>query len=145
MRTFKQLSNHQASDIEREVTLMLHAGRDWMRNRKMDTTDLTFDVNDPYRGEAFGILRGLQVLGYGEFGSDNVPNSIHARWNLKWWYRQLEERCLDDENWGDRGLTNNECDHCLERYGKDAVRLRSKTAAGLDIIVSPTTGQLYTP
>jgi hypothetical protein len=134
MRTFKQLSELEARRIIAEVKRCLHAGRDWMRNRKMNTITVPFDMNDPYYGEAFGIMRALEVLGYGEFKSDNVPNSIYPRWNLKWWFARLGDEVLKEENFDDLSPTGNQCDHCLEAYGKDAVRIRTKRN-GVDVIV----------
>jgi hypothetical protein len=122
IKTYKTLTSDKYDDVEREVLMMLHASRDCLRNQGHDTTKLRFDARDGYYGEAFGIMRGLQVLGYGEFAADNVPNSIFAPWNLKWWFRTLEDLCLDAEGYGG----NNQCEHCLERYGKDAMRVRRK-------------------
>ena len=130
MRNFKMLSTQMQSAIEAEVKLMLHASRDCLRNQGKDTTKIRFDCRDGYYGEALGVLRGLKVLGYGDFGSDNVPNSIHPIWNLKWWFCQLEDRTLKEENYG----SNNECDHCLYTFGKDAVR-RLVKRDGRDVIL----------
>lgn len=130
IKTYKTLTSQLYDDIEREVLLMLHASRDCLRNQGQDTTKIRFDARDGYYGEAYGIMRGLQVLGYGVFGSHNIPNSIHSVWNLNWWFRQLEDLCLDAE--GYKG--NNQCDHCLEHYGKDATRMR---AGGTITITTP--------
>ncbi|TAL45548.1 MAG: hypothetical protein EPN91_01955, partial [Salinibacterium sp.] len=93
-KTFKRLSILQQDRIESEVSMLLHAHRDCLRNRHIDTTVTSYDCRDGWYGEAFGVLRGVAVLGYGEFGSDNVPNSIHSIWNLKWWFAQIKDRVL---------------------------------------------------
>lgn len=95
--------------IEQEILLMLHASRDCLRTKKVDTAKVRFHCADGYYGEAFGIMRALKVLCYGDFGAVNVEG------NLSSWFRNLEDRCLREENF--RG--SNECDHCVERYGKD--------------------------
>lgn len=112
------LQGRVIKNIENEVKNLLHASRDCLRSKGVDTTQITFSVQDGYYGEAFGVMRCLQVMGVGSFGSDNTPEK---RSNLKWWFRQLEAEVLKEENF----QGSNECDHCLERYGKDAVRKRS--------------------
>lgn len=131
MRTFKKLSDLQIAQIQLVVCQLLHASRDASRSRGVVTTLATFEVLDAYYGEAFGMMRTLEVLGYGEFGSDNIPNSVYARWNLKWWFGQLRARVLEEENYNG----NNECEHCLMEYGKDAVR-RRVTRDGVDVIIA---------
>ncbi len=114
---YRVLSPRQKLRIELEVKMMLHAHRDCLRNRGRDTTKISFDINDGYYGEAFGIMRALAVLGYGNtFGAINVDKPG----NLKFWFTKLCDQVLAEENFGG----NNECDHCLERYRKDGVRTR---------------------
>lgn len=116
---FKKLNSEQEKAIETEVKMMLHAHRDCLRNQGVDTTKIPFDCRDGFFGETFGIMRTLHVLGYGEYGADNVPHKVYPKWNLKWWFSQLEEEVLyREENY--KG--SNECDHCFEKYRKDAVR-----------------------
>lgn len=116
----KKLNKKQEKAIEDEIKMMLHAHRDCLRNQKVDTTKVTFNVNDGYYGEAFGILRALQVLGYGKFGAMNVCDNEHPKWSLNWWMYNIEREVLAEENFNG----NNMCDHCCEKYGKDAVRTR---------------------
>lgn len=130
IKTFKKLSAPDQRKIEAEVRMMLHASRDCLRNQKIDTTKVPWDCRDGYYGEAFGIMRALAALGYGDFGSDNVPNSIYPLWNLKYWFRQIESTVLAEEHFGG----TNHCDHCLDRYEKDAVRRRTKRD-GVDVIL----------
>ena len=76
-------------------------------------------------------MRGLKVLGYGYFGSDNLDafeegtSGEHARYhNLKWWFTQLCDEVLKEENFSydSKKNTTNECEHCYWKYGKDAKR-----------------------
>lgn len=103
------LSHEQRRAVEDEVAMMLHAHRDCLRNRGVDTSKTRFDTRCSYWGEAFGILRGLKVLGHGNWGPDAGLD------NLQRLFGELQDRALREENYGG----SNECDHCLERYGKD--------------------------
>lgn len=124
MITYKKLSTVQEAQIAGAVTMMLHASRDCMRNqgdRNLDPAKVPWNICDGYYGEAFGIMRALEVLGYGTLsGPDNIPNSVYPYWNLKYWIHQLGAAVLAEEGFG----TTGHCDHCLERYGKDGVRSR---------------------
>ena len=120
-KKYKKLSTKQEEDIAEEIKSILHAGRDCLRNRDRDTTKISFDVMDVYYGEAFGLFRGLVVLGYGEFGSDNIPHSTYHRWNLKWWFAELRSEVLKEENFSG----SNECDYCLKKFGKDGAGRRN--------------------
>jgi hypothetical protein len=110
--------------VETQIKSLLHASRDCLRNRGYDTTKTTFSVNDGYYGEAFGIMRCLELLNYGYFGPDNLPDSEESpKKNLKWWFHCLTREVLKEENF-DR---SNKCDHCLEKWGKDgAGRIRGQ-------------------
>jgi len=119
MRT---VSHAERSQIGVAVTLMLHASRDCMRNLKVDTTTIPFDVRDGYYGEAFGIMRALACLNYGTLTSGSEPYLLgNARSpsskerDLRAWFRELEQQVLAEEHFGG----NNECDFCVDRYGKD--------------------------
>jgi hypothetical protein len=108
--------------IEGEVKALLHAHRDTLRNRR-DTRETRFDCSDGYYGEAFGIMRGLAIMGYGFFGSvnlDGVADSYDGlasqkEHNLRWWFSQLEEEVLEEEGF----YTDGRCEYCLENYKKD--------------------------
>jgi hypothetical protein len=113
MARFKKLNEKQRQKIEVEVKLMLHAGRDCQRNLGVDTTFFRHDCNNPYYAEAFGIMRGLAVMGYGDLEVGDSP------FRLKSWFDNLADEVLKEENFGD----NNHCDFCLRHYGKDAVRI----------------------
>lgn len=113
MKNFKQLTPEQEKAISTEIKHMLHAHRDCLRNRKRDTKKITFDCGDGYYGEAFGILRALRTLGYGDFGAINDGKDGNA--NLKWWFQNLQEQVLQEEHFDSTG----ECDFCVKRYGKD--------------------------
>ncbi len=120
MKKFKKLPESQWEAVKNEIKMTLHASRDCLRNQGTDTTKIRFSVNDPYYGEAFGILRALSVLGYGQvFGAVNTPED---RTNFQWWFHEIQEEVLREENYHG----NNQCDHCFERYGNDGVRNRRK-------------------
>ncbi len=120
---FKTLTDQQMAAIEREVKNMLHASRDCYRNQfrrflggvntnpAKDPKTFRFNVADGYYGEAFGILRGLRVLGYGHMDGRMTDNDH----DLKAWMYALEKEVLQEENYGGSG----ECDHCLKKWGKD--------------------------
>lgn len=116
--------------FERTVKVMLHAARDTMRIRGIDTRERTFDLTVLEAGEAFGMMRTLEILGYGYFGSDNCDavvekKSDHPKHNLKWWNSELETEVLKEEGFcysrilnGHKGPGDgsNECAHCMEKY-----------------------------
>ncbi len=109
---FKTLTSKQIDAIEAEVKMMLHASRDCYRNQGKDSKKYPFWVMDGYYGEAAGIFRTLQIFGYGKFGAVNIPAE---RTNLSWWFAELQQEVLREENWNGSG----ECDYCLRVYGKD--------------------------
>lgn len=122
------LTDDQWIDVAREVKHLLHASRDALRNRYMSFlrdagTSLQVSVPDPritrfscvegYYGEAFGVLRGLALLGYGAInGATNLPEE---RRNFGWWLKRLEDEVLAEEGFGGNGV----CKDCMSRYGKD--------------------------
>jgi hypothetical protein len=110
----KTLTPLQVLNIEHEVCMLLHTARDTMRNRDEDTTKITFPVNNPYYCEAFGIMRGLAVLGYGELKSGDDSRDLLE------WFDWLQKKVLEEEHFE----STNECDYCFLTYGKDAVRKR---------------------
>ena len=108
----KTLTSKQIDAIEAEVKMMLHASRDCYRNQGKNSREIPFWVMDGYYGEAAGIFRTLQIFGYGKFGAVNIPSE---RTNLSWWFSELQQEVLKEENFDGSG----ECDHCLQWYGKD--------------------------
>lgn len=125
MAKFKKLTDSQRSDVESTVKMLLHAGRDCMRNRKEDTSKYFLDFNNPYYCEAFGIMRGLACLGYGDcMGPSNIPGQWYPKdnphSNLKWWLDQIEKEVMREENWSLNSV--GDCDYCYERYGKCDIR-----------------------
>ena len=128
VRRLKKISTSLRNDVEGEIKAILHACRDCLRNqKKLDTSKVSFSANDGYYGEAFGVMRGLQILGYGYFGSSNLDAVVEAKshhldinvtspeQNLKWWLSNIEHEVLEEENFkGDQ-----HCDHCMEKYKKD--------------------------
>ena len=114
------MNEKQWAMVASEIKLMLHASRDCMRNRftgnrsrLRDPRRVRFDVNDGYYGEAFGILRGLALLGFGDIhGAVNTPQQ---RLNFRWWLKELESEVLAEENFGGSGV----CEFCKAKWGKD--------------------------
>jgi hypothetical protein len=128
VQRLKKISVALKNDVEGEIKAILHASRDCLRNQKrLDTSKVSFSANDGYYGEAFGVMRGLQILGYGYFGSSNLDAVVEAQshyrignvtspeQNLKWWFSNIEQEVLEEENFkGDH-----HCDHCMDKYRKD--------------------------
>ena len=115
------LTKQQIQTVEAEVKMLLHAARDAMRNRGIDTTQTAFVANEGFYGEAFGIMRGLQAIGFGDLdGSINTPQK---RENLRWWFADLESQVLEEEHFGGSG----KCQYCFHRYGKDDASVGQRT------------------
>lgn len=112
---YSVLSNTTVIEIEEMVKSLLHASRDCMRNQEKDTHTTRFCVNNRYFGEAFGVMRGLSLLGYGYLGDVCREGIKDKKHNLRWWFEQLCGQVLVEENFGG----SNECDHCLDMWGKD--------------------------
>lgn len=106
------LTTEQVREIEEMVVRMLHAHRDCLRNQGKDTSKIPFDATDGYYGEAFGILRGISLLGHGDLIRGGV-NHPEKRSNLQWWFAQLQDRVLKEENYPE-----GPCEVCKARYGK---------------------------
>lgn len=123
---YKKIDKRLKKKVEAEVKVLLHASRDCLRNQGNNTAVISFKITDGYYAEAFGVLRGLKVLGYGYFGPDNMDGVKHNRGgkqpehNLKWWFYQIVDAVLEEENF--KGT--NECDFCVEHYGKDGAGRR---------------------
>lgn len=91
MRT-KKMSAELIENTKNLVILMLLASRDCYVNQKREV--FRFDTSCGYYGEAFGILRGLKLCGYGYFGATNTPTEIQ---NFRWWFSELSQVALDEE------------------------------------------------
>lgn len=122
--TFQSLAPKQIEAIEAEVKMMLHASRDCYRNQGKDSKKYPFWVNDGYYGEAAGIFRTLQIFGYGKFDAVNIPAE---RTNLSWWFAELQQEVLKEENFDGNG----QCDHCVQKYGKDDAGRRREDLIGV--------------
>lgn len=111
---YRELPPHIKTDIEAEVKLLLHAQRDCHRNRGKDATKIPyFTPHDEYYCDCIGIMRCLRILGYGEFGAVNAEPSEPPE--LSAWLRRLEDEVMEEEGF----QTDNRCEWCLKRYGKD--------------------------
>ena len=98
--------------IHKKIKMLLHAGRDCMRNRKEDTVNVAFSCNNPYYAEAFEMMRALVILGHGKFGAINKND------NVNYWFNEICQEVLKEENFGG----SNQCDICYEKYRKDTAR-----------------------
>lgn len=104
--------------FEREAKMLLHAHRDCMRNLGEDTTVRKFCVEhrcSTYAFEFTGMMRTLRVFGFGNFGAVNDDND-----DDRWPRKRLEDEVLKEENFGG----SNECDYCVEHFGKDGAGRR---------------------
>lgn len=138
-KRLKKIPSDLEESISREVKALLHACRDCLRNQgKLDTSKITFAAYDGYYGEAFGMMRTLQIQGYGYFGSDNlnglresegsgaradgkyITNVTQAVQNLKWWFSRLSNEVLIEEGYADK---SHRCEYCLEKYKKDTAMI----------------------
>lgn len=106
----KKLSDTDKSTLTEKIKALLHASRDCMRNQRVDTTTISFSAHDPYYCEAFGMLRTLEVFGYGKLSPRGKGD-----FNLVYWLNDLCDEVLKEENYD----STNECSYCLEHYGKD--------------------------
>ena len=90
----KSLSDKLATRAYNEIIMLLLASRDCYvnQNRKVEK----FDVKDSYYCEAFGVLRGIHLLGYGYWGANNHPAE---RDNRKWLFDEICDvaRCIERE------------------------------------------------
>jgi len=140
-KMLKRIPDDLKDKVEAKVRIILHAGRDCLRNQGRDTVNISFDANDGYFGEAFGIFRCLEMMGYGYYGSSNldaiteqgpnhtrsssVRNVTSKEQNLMWWSSELRSQVLDEEGF----RTDHRCGHCLAKYGKDTRSIIEKEAA----------------
>jgi hypothetical protein len=117
MRDF--LGSEERKRLDDEITLLLHASRDGMRNKGVDTTQVPFDMHfdGGYYNEAFGMVRALALLGYGYLAGGRSEDPM----NLIAFFDRIKVRVLEDEGYFSKTHT---CDHCLARYGKDGSRKR---------------------
>lgn len=113
MKKYKQLTTEQEKQIAERVKLLLHASRDCLRNRQINTREVQFIWNDTYCCEAFGVLQALNALEYGHFGAIN--NGKDGNTNLDWWFENLKQQVLQEEHFD----STHECDFCVQHYGKD--------------------------
>jgi hypothetical protein len=132
-RKLKKIPEALKNDVEGEIKAILHACRDCLRNQgRLDTSKVSFSANDGYYGEAFGIMRGLHILGYGYFGSSNLSAIVEAKshyhragnvtspeQNLKWWFSNLEQEVLEEEGF----KSDHRCEYCLAKYRKDTATI----------------------
>jgi hypothetical protein len=132
MKKCKKMPTALMVKVINEVTMLLHASRDGMRNKKLDTTKISFHIaNDGgYSAEAFGVMRGLVLMGYGYFGSVNMNGleerngGVQQESNFKWWFAQLEQAVLQEEGFYSK---THRCEHCINKYRKDDTRVKNFT------------------
>ena len=144
-KRLKKIPETLRDDIAAEAKALLHAHRDCLRNLGKDTAKIAFDVRDGYYGEAFGLMRALQILGYGYFGSSNLDahresmsgygpknedgkyltNITQPHQNLRWWFGVLEREVLNEEGFD----KDNRCEYCLGKYRKDTKSIIEREVA----------------
>jgi hypothetical protein len=139
VQRLKKIDSTLKDTVEGEIKAILHACRDCLRNQgRLDTSKVSFSANDGYYGEAFGIMRGLQILGYGYFGSSNLSAEVEAKsqyrmgnvtspeQNLKWWFSNLEQEVLEEEGF----KSDHRCEYCLAKYRKDTATILELSRGG---------------
>lgn len=119
------------ADAANEIKLMLAAHRDalWARwngcthPQAIDPSVWQLVCNEGYYGEAFGVIRGLAITGYGYIGSDTSHavqegNSDIPEHNLKWWFNQVVHEYLEEEGFFNKTCNAGVCTELLEKYRK---------------------------
>lgn len=132
MKKCKKMPTALMVKVIKEVMMLLHASRDGMRNKKLDTLNISYHIaNDGgYSAEAFGVMRCLVLQGYGYFGSVNMNGleerngGVQQESNLKWWFSQLEHAVLGEEGFYNK---THRCEHCINKYHKDDSRVKNYT------------------
>jgi hypothetical protein len=129
---YKRLPNSIESKLADEITMLLHASRDCLRNQNVDTTKIQFDCRDGYFGEAFGIARAMVTIGCGYFGSSNLDavqehKSDHPEHHRRWWMRELEQLVLQQEGF----YSDHRCQYCFDKYHKDSTMFLNSTVKTL--------------
>jgi hypothetical protein len=120
-RKLKKIPAVMEHCVASNIKAILHAHRDELRNQEKDTRVVRFSCHSGYYGEAFGILRMLDIQGYGYLGPTNLSGledhsgAEQPHQNLTWWLAELEREVLDEENFRGDGT----CAHCKEKYQKD--------------------------
>lgn len=114
MSYLKVLKPKTKTKVEEHVKLFLREARRYMRDiEKLDVSKIDFTVNNPYYCEAFGIMRGLALLGYGFLGSVNLdgtmdssayPRGTIKEHNLRWWLERLKDEVLEEEGFKRRSM-----------------------------------------
>jgi len=85
---FKKLSPTQEQRVVSAITTMLREA--------MKEGGKYLSAHNPDYAETIGIMKGLQALGYGYLGPDNLDavkagRSTEPKHNLKWWLGVMAE------------------------------------------------------
>lgn len=88
----KNLTDKIATRAYNEIVMLLLASRDSYVTQERHVYH--FDSHDPYYCEAFGVLRGIHLMGYGYWGANNHPAE---RDNLKWFFDYICKAALNIE------------------------------------------------
>ncbi len=105
MATFKKISKKIQERTEAIVSLLLlnHIETEHRYGKR--------GINNPYYCEAFGVMRGVQLMGYGYWGPDHGRPDQMVIDNLKWWFHRIEEQVETElanvlgEGWEERKNT----------------------------------------
>ena len=126
LRLSRELPKEKWDEVRAYVKVILHAGRDTMRNRREVTNQYGWGVNNPDWCQAYGVLDGLATLGYlTRFPRVNGPNTSVQDLSPRDVLSELEKEVLAEEHFDGDGR----CEHCLKKYGKDDRSLRESGEA----------------
>jgi len=95
-KKFKKISDKLRIDVETQVKSLLTSSRKYM---KYPPDKITYDVNHGDYAEAFGVMRGLSIMGYGDINF--AVNTPEDQSNLRWWFNQMEREVLSETGYVD--------------------------------------------
>lgn len=121
LRLSRELPKEKWDEVRAYVKVILHAGRDTMRNRREVTSQFGWSANNPDWCQAYGVLDGLATLGHlTRFPRVNGPDVLVQDLSPRDVLSELEKEVLEEEHFKGDGR----CEHCLKKYGKDDRSLR---------------------
>lgn len=109
IRQIPGMTDEQYEKFIKLIRVLSRETRRWMEEvKEMDMSRWYGDMNCPYYCEAFGMMRTLEILGYGKMGSVNMPTE-GGEFNLRNWfenvYREIAiETGYDEDHWKKVGV-----------------------------------------
>jgi hypothetical protein len=105
----KTLKPEDIQRIEATVVMLLLSERDcyytWLATGKLDKMPKSYICGaggGGYYAEAYGIIRGLSLMGYCSMEAVNTPENIT---NGSWWFQELKKTAMEkDKEQGTRGI-----------------------------------------